>query len=84
MDNKKYIIDSPEETFMYPSFSLSPLVCNDIFSYWYKIDSVPPIPQLPSYVIYFDWLNPQFKVFTQNTSAAGNYTIKVTGILPNH
>jgi hypothetical protein len=59
-------------------------VCNDTFNYWYKIDSVPPIPQLPSYVIYFDWLNPQFKVFTQNMSAAGDYTIKVTGILPNH
>ncbi len=56
MNNQRYIIDYPEETYYYPDFFFSPVVCNDIFRYWYKIDSVPPIPQLPSNVIYFNWI----------------------------
>jgi hypothetical protein len=84
MNNQRYIIDYPEETYLYPDFFFSPVVCNDIFRYWYKINSVPVIPQLPSFVIYFDWVHPKFKVQTSNPIAAGIYTITVTGILPNH
>jgi len=35
-------------------------------------------------VIYFNWLWPEFKVYTENPTAAGIYTITVTGKLPNH
>ena len=62
MSNQRYIIDFPDETYYYPDFYFSPVVCEDIFRYWYKIDSVPPIPQLPSPVIYFNWIHPLFKV----------------------
>jgi hypothetical protein len=35
MTNQRYIIDYPEETYYYPDFYFSPVVCNDIFRFWY-------------------------------------------------
>ena len=40
----RYIIDYPEEKYDYPDFFFNPVVCNDIYRYWYKRDSLPAIP----------------------------------------
>ena len=81
MANRRYIIDYPEETYEYPPFFFTQVVCNDPFRYWYSYVSSP---SLPSSVLYFNWLYPEFKLKTSNHLHAGSYTITVTGKLPNH
>jgi hypothetical protein len=36
MVNRRYIIDYPEETYEYPPFFFTQVVCTDPFRYWYS------------------------------------------------
>lgn len=92
--NKRFIIDYPPESYDYPDFTFTtPNQCTDwlLYPFWYKMDSSPLIAATNP-IYFFDmtfWL--KFTSNTDNTPVTDfntigtrNYTITVTGTLPNH
>lgn len=92
--NRKFIIDYPPETYMYPDFTFTLAnQCTDWldFYFWYKMDSNPVIPGTNP-IYFFD--HTYWQSFTSDTDktpvsefyniGTKNYTITVTGTLPNH